>query len=222
MDSAVKNRPKRAPSPRVVANAIAGLVIVWGVPFCLCDVKLRGDAGLFAYRLVSPLLCLILLFAEDVAEKASGRRLPDGLYAFTRLFAVGAVVLGRTYDFYGLVPYWDKILHTLSGLMFAFVGFCAAPAYSGGKKAVYAALFALMFSLATGYAWELLEFGGDYLFGMNSQRWRNGLVAELGGGLFVTDVPQGSGLIDSMTDMLVNLIGALAALPFVRFFIKAD
>lgn len=206
-------------SVRFVANVIAGLFTLCSIPFCLCDVRLRGgDTGEALYRLAFPPLCVLLLLAEDGLEKITKKYLPDGLYAFTRMFAVGALVLGRACDFYALVPFWDKILHTLSGVMFTLIGFCIAPEYAGKRKTLYIALFALLFSLSVGYAWELLEFGSDALFGLNSQRWQSGLIADLGNGLFVTDVPQGSGLIDSMTDMLVNLIGTLVTLPFARFF----
>ena len=49
-------------------------------------------------------------------------------------------------------------------------------------------------------------------FGLNSQNWADGVAAYLpdAGGWLVTD-PHGTGLIDTMTDMIVNFIGSLAA-----------
>ena len=218
METALKREIVRKTGAREIANALVAVMIVLSVPFCLCDYRLRGEsAGMLTYRLISPLLCVLLLLAEDGAEKFSGKRLPDGIYAFTRYFAVGAVVFGRTYDFYGLVPYWDKLLHTLSGVMFTLLGFCFAPAHEK-HDVLYSVVFALMFSLAVGYMWEILEFAGDSLFSLDSQRWQGGLVADLGNGLYVTDTPRGSGLLDTMGDMLVNLLGTIVTLPFVKVF----
>ncbi len=100
METALKREIVRKTGAREIANALVAVMIVLSVPFCLCDYRLRGEsAGMLTYRLISPLLCVLLLLAEDGAEKFSGKRLPDGIYAFTRYFAVGAVVFGRTYDF---------------------------------------------------------------------------------------------------------------------------
>lgn len=221
MDEAIKKRSTRAAGTRETANIVCGILILLSVPFCLCDYRLRGESvGMLAYRLISPLLCILLFLAEDGAEKVAGKRLPDGIYAFTRYFSVGALVFGRTYDFYGLVPYWDKLLHTLSGVLFTLLGFCFAPDYRGKHELLYKILFAFMFSLAVGYMWEIVEFTSDSLFSLDSQRWQGGIVADLGGGLYVTDTPRGAGLLDTMTDMLVNLLGTIVTLPFARLVKK--
>ena len=54
------------------------------------------------------------------------------------------------------------------------------------------------------YVWELVEFGVDRLFGANMQRWQDG-ITQLPDGSYVTSPAYGSGLKDTMTDMIMNV-----------------
>ena len=190
-----------------IAVAVAGA----GAIYYVAMTAPPSSAG-YAYRLLCPFICAGLLAAEELLERASGTDTGDGLGAFIKLFALACIVGGKAFALYAKIPYYDKLLHTVSGVLFTLVG---ARIYSLSRpecSAIAAAGAGILAALASGYLWELYEFAGDMFFGLNSQNWADGVAAYLpdAGGWLVTD-PHGTGLIDTMTDMIVNFIGSLAA-----------
>ena len=143
-------------------------------------------------------------------------------------FAVAALCGGNLYGLYGYVPFWDKLLHTLSGPLFSIVGLSFGTLIlkdmpEGAGKAVAVALFAFLFSLAVGYLWEVFEYSVDSLMpgGYNNQRWQNGVVGQLENGNWEVTEPRGSGLIDTMSDLICNFVGTLCFLvPVLVLFVK--
>ena len=103
------------------------------------------------------------------------------------------------------------------GLSFATLLLKEMP--EGVGKAVAVVLFAFLFSLAVGYLWEVFEYSVDSLMpgGYNNQRWQNGVVGQLENGNWeVTE-----GLIDTMSDLICNLLGTLCFLiPVLVLFVK--
>ena len=49
--------------------------------------------------------------------------LPDGLEIAIYLFIFSAEILGEINNFYGNIPHWDTILHTINGFLAAGIGF---------------------------------------------------------------------------------------------------
>ena len=93
----------------------------------------------------------------------------------------------------------------------------------GTGKAVAVVLFAFLFSLAVGYLWEVFEYSVDSLMpgGYNNQRWQNGIVGQLENGNWEVTEPRGSGLIDTMSDLICNFVGTLCFLvPVLVLFVK--
>lgn len=177
-------------------------------------------------KLFSPVIATLLLTGIWLAEKLSRLRLPPYLDIALTLFISGSLPFGSTYDFYNIVPGWDKAMHTLSGFVFFFSGLCIGDALAGkecpGKRrAVISVVTALLIALAVGYLWELFEYAGDSVLGMNNQRWENGFIGELPDGTFIVDDPRGNAIIDTMTDMLCNFCGALVCfVPSLIAFLK--
>lgn len=177
-------------------------------------------------KLFSPIIATVLLVGIWLTEKLSRLRLPPYLDIALTLFISGSLPLGSTYDFYNIVPGWDKAMHTLSGFVFFFSGLCIGDALagkncSGKRRAVISVVTALLVALAVGYLWELFEYAGDSLLGMNNQRWENGFIETLPDGTFVVDDPRGSAIIDTMTDMLCNFCGALLCfIPSLIVFVR--
>ena len=87
------------------------------------------------------------------------------------LIAVGAV-LGSPFGFYSIFPSFDAILHTISGFVFASLGFALAAYFFGSPASrrayVGCIVFGLSFSLGIAVLWELWEFGGTLLLGMET------------------------------------------------------
>lgn len=89
-------------------------------------------------------------------------------------FIVGAMYLGNVFDFYIIIPMYDKILHLLSGLIIGVIGYILFLHVSnaendGSFKKYMPILFSIMFSIAAAGVWEMWEFSTDQLFGFASQ-----------------------------------------------------
>lgn len=89
-------------------------------------------------------------------------------------FIIGAMYLGNVFDFYIIIPMYDKILHLLSGLIIGVIGYILFLHVSNGQnegsfKKYMPILFSIIFSIATAGVWEIWEFSTDQLFGFASQ-----------------------------------------------------
>lgn len=80
-------------------------------------------------------------------------------------------ILGSCFDLYVTVPFFDDILHTLSGFAFACLGFSLAIKFFGeakDNKGFFARiLFGAIFSLAIALLWELFEYYSSLIFGFD-------------------------------------------------------
>lgn len=152
------------------------------------------------------------------------------LYLFALFYALGPM-LGNCWNFYDIIPGWDKLLHACGGVAFAILGFyCFRLLSKNSTQLLAAAVFALCFSIALSVLWEFWEFGSDILLGTDMQRdtlifeiHSHMLTEELGEVGSINQIydvtvngsplPTGAyldiGLIDTMLDMLVESIGAL-------------
>ena len=197
------------------ASVIAAAVTAAAAVYFTLSVPVEGET---ARRLAAPGICLLLIAAEELAERKLCR-LPDRLGAAVRLLTIACIVGGRSFGLYSLQGY-DKILHTASGAIAAAVGAYVCRERTGAG-ALAAAAVGLLTALSVEYIWELLEYFGDVLLGMDNQRWSTGLIgrAEYPGAWLVTD-PHGSAIADTMEDMLVCLLGAVAA--FAAIIAQAD
>lgn len=133
-------------------------------------------------------------------------------------------VLGEVYRAYDHLILFDKILHTTSGVIIAFVSFSIVSILNNMQKTkiklspFFIVLFTFCFTMTSEYLWEIFEYLMDTIFSSNMQRWQDGLILAEGAeipkatasGMFVFSDPRGSGLIDTMADMMVNILGALA------------
>ena len=126
-----------------------------------------------------------------------GRRyripLPAGFELLAVLFVFASLFLGEVRGYYTRFWWWDALLHTGAGFLLGILGFLLV--YSLNERGLgslqlkpsFVALFSFTFSLALGALWEIFEFGMDQIFGLNMQK---------------------SGLVDTMWDLIVNVIGA--------------
>ena len=69
------------------------------------------------------ILALILFTIPSLIERRLHIDLPDTLEIIILLFIYAAEILGEIQEYYVLIPFWDDILHTLNGFLFAAVGF---------------------------------------------------------------------------------------------------
>ncbi|MBE5730854.1 MAG: hypothetical protein E7350_02755 [Clostridiales bacterium] len=160
-------------------------------------------------------------------------------FVFCELYAIGPM-LGHVYNLYYLTTWWDDLLHTSGGVVFAIFGVYIAKFVSknGEPSLLMTAIFALCFSMSVAVAWEFIEYGCDQLFGTDMQNdtvvsfihsyLLGGEMAETGNIDGITEViingqPLGVGgyldigLHDSMHDMLVETLGAVVFMIIYLF-----
>lgn len=140
------------------------------------------------------LIVLTLTFLPAIIERQINVRLPVEFTFITCLFLYATFGLGEVRDFYLRYWWWDLLLHSCSALVIGIIGFLWVYVFYSTRKIimapVYIALFSFCFAVAVGTVWELFEFGMDWFFGFNMQK---------------------SGLVDTMTDLSVDCVGAIGA-----------
>lgn len=112
--------------------------------------------------LVSLVLLLIPLFLQNTFAIT----LPNGLEISIYLFIFSSEILGEINNFYGLIPYWDLIMHTLNGFLAAAVGFSLISllnenSHKFSLSPFYLCLVAFCFSMTIGVVWEFFEYSVD-------------------------------------------------------------
>lgn len=162
-------------------------------------------------------------------------------YLFFSLYTLGPL-LGAVYNFYYMTSWWDDLLHAMAGTVFAVVGAYLAIYLNKGQKLSYllTGIFGVLFSIAIAVFWEFYEYASDMLLGsdMQSDTIINTLITKIGNsdgsvtvfeGITNTTVNGQSlgvngyidiGIIDTMTDMIVETLGALVY--FVYALIDKD
>lgn len=147
-------------------------------------------------------------------------------------------VLGEVYRAYDSSKIFDKILHTTSGVIISLISFSVISILNSMQRTpiklspFFIVLFTFCFTMTSEYLWEIFEYGMDTLFGANMQRWQDSLVLPDGAvippataeGTFVINGPRGNGLIDTMGDMMVNVLGCLGVCiyAYVGMKLKPD
>lgn len=158
-------------------------------------------------------LTFIMTFYPSILKKRFRVYLPSSLQIIITLFIFAAQFLGELHDFYYRFPWWDNMLHCISGSVLGIIGFMFV--YFLNKthikktklSPIFVALFAFCFSISIGVFWEIMEFSGDRLLGLNMQKFR---------------LPGEDGLIDTMTDLIVDTIGALIVTAIGYIYMKDE
>ena len=135
-----------------------------------------------------------LTFLPQLLASRVNLLLPNGFLAAIALFVLATIYLGEMRDFYTRFWWWDLVLHGSSAMGFGILGFLLVFMLFRGDR--YAAppwalgLLSFCVAMTVGALWEVFEFGMDQSFGFNMQK---------------------SGLVDTMSDLIVNAIGAALA-----------
>lgn len=195
--------------------------------FCVCSTFYF--ACIFnVSKMIMGLTSIVFVFIPDTAQRLLRFRIQTPLYLFIMLYTV-CPLLGYSYNFYHLIPWWDKLLHTFAGVIFAMFG-AYLPHVFNKKEHVsplLCAVFGFFFSVAIAGLWEFVEFGMDSIFhtDMQKDRWISDIYSylfgeEIGHVGELTDITSvivngqplkgyvDIGLIDSMIDMILETLGA--------------
>lgn len=167
------------------------------------DMRIKGDYTLMLIQCIAGLLALLL--PSFIAHNLK-IIIPSGMIVAYAIFLYCAIYLGEVRNFYYIIPYWDTILHTLSGAMLGALGFTLISFLNNTDRIpvvlspLFVALFTFCFAVALGVIWEIYEFSVDCFFKTNMQKF----MLEDG----VLLVGQ-TALMDTMKDLIVDCIGAL-------------
>lgn len=134
---------------------------------------------------------LVLPFLPEVIEKIYKCKFTFRISLLYYAFLFVALDMGICMDLYRLWPFFDKIVHFLSGVFSALVGHYALVYYKANKSPkVFKAMFIMFFSMAIAVTWEFFEFACDKFLGQSMQQ----LISV--------------GVDDTMFDLLAATLGA--------------
>lgn len=149
------------------------LILRFLVIICMVLEILRGDLNNAFLCFLSLLLFTIPTLIEDKFKIG----IPSLLESIIYLFIFSAEILGEINNFYGNIPYWDTILHTINGFLAAGVGFSLVDILNKSSKNIklsplYVAIVAFCFSMTIGVLWEFFEYGMDRYLRLDTQKDR--------------------------------------------------
>ena len=233
---------KYKPKPAVVAVYWILRLIVIGV--MVMTIIHKNYESTFVCVLV-----LILFMLPRFVERNFRIELPSTLEIIILVFIFAAEILGELKSYFITYPHWDSMLHTTTGFISAAFGFAMVDLLNRNKpqhfklSPVFLALVAFCFSMTVGVLWEFFEFTADQVMhtdmqkdyvvhevnsvslnpdglnvpvhvqiesvSVNGEDW----TEQLGGYLDI-------GLIDTMKDLQVNCIGAIAFSIIGFFYVK--
>ena len=194
-------------------------------------------------------LSLVLFAMPLLIERSLAIDIPPLMEAIIYCFIYAAEILGEINSFYTLIPGWDTMLHTINGFLVAAVGFCLVDLFDRSERfsfklsPLFLAIVAFCFSMTVGVLWEFFEFGADQFLGTDMQKdfivqQVNSVTLNPSGLNEVVHVPIESlvvngedwmefpggyldiGLIDTMKDLQVNFLGAVAFSIIGYFYVK--
>lgn len=154
------------------------------------------------------LLTFVLTFLPEYIEKHRHIHLPHLLEIMIVLFLYTGIFLSASFRLFYRLFWWDDMLHTFSGVIIGFLGFLVIykinHRYSMDISPSLVAIFAFTFAVTLGVFWEIFEFSMDIVLGTDMQKWNLPTTVRILGKSY-----QGSGLRDTMSDLIVDSFGAL-------------
>jgi hypothetical protein len=167
------------------------------------------------------IVTLILTFGSTYIQKRNKINIPEILDIVIIIFIISGTFLSVRFNLYYRFFWWDDLLHTLSGVIIGFIGFIMIykinHKYSMDISPLLVAVFSFTFAVTLGVFWEILEFVSDVVLGTANQKWNLPDTAILIGKSY-----QGSGLRDTMSDLIVNCIGAFITSVIAYFMYKNE
>ncbi len=121
-------------------------------------------------------LTLFLLILPSIASRTLRIHLTTTFEVIILVFIFCAEVLGELSSFYIAFPFWDSVLHCISGFLFSAVGFALVDFFNRDEhftfklSPAFLAFVAFCFSMTIGVLWEFFEFAGDRIFNFDLQK----------------------------------------------------
>lgn len=176
---------------KIITNIVRILIVL--IAIFLISQKEFKNLGILA-------ITMLLTFYDKIVEKVLKIKLEDKLKISLIIFIFVAQCLGTVLGFYGRFLWWDTMLHTISGIIFFFLGEAIIKQMNNEKvkgelNNIIIIAFAVCFSLSTGVIWEIFEFFVDSLLGQNMQVAK-GLIGQ-------------EAVMDTMIDLISVTVGTI-------------
>jgi hypothetical protein len=181
--------------------------LTWALELVMAGVLVVGLLNRETSVIVNAGVALLIAQLVPVLERDYGVPLDAGLTlwitAAVFLHAFGTIGLPGAASFYKTVWWWDHMTHALSASVVAGVGYATVRALDEHADSVrlppkFVFVFVLLFVLAFGVLWEVLEFG----IGLASARFGT------------TTVLTQYGLTDTLLDLVFNTLGAVVVATY--------
>jgi len=186
------------------------------VVLVVLQIVMAVELGLLFYEMqwVNAFLVMVIMVIT-LLPAVLGRRfrvtIPPEFQVLVILFTFAALFLGEIRSYYERLWWWDIALHASSGLLLGIFGFLLVYVLNENERIDvhmhprFVAWFAFVFAVAAGGLWEVFEFMMDQIVGTNMQKPMFG---------------DPSGLTDTMWDIIVDTLGALAISIFGWWYMK--
>ena len=197
----------------IVNISIFYTIFILFFSFCIIGVVDFVNGNLPVERMIYRFALTILMcvpYAIKKIFKISFSKLVSSIY-YLYMFLAG--FLGVVINLYAKLVWWDILIHFLMGAVIAVLSIYILnyTIYRKDKSKhnlFFTFLFMIMFSMGVGALWEIVEFFGDLLFGLNLQRFVGYVGAKA--------------VFDTMLDLCIDLIGAICGVLFTVVAIKID
>ena len=193
----------KADNNRGRALSRLALISTWLV----CALILGGSVWFFLIRnyfeaAVALTGLVIVMIIQFGTRPILQLRNPPGMQLAVSGLALVSLFAGRLFRLYRTVPYFDKSMHFLYGLMFTVIGLILFYRVNEAQRRQlsvgpgFLAVYLIGFTMLCSFSWEIFEFTCDRLFGSDMQAWKAGGI---------------SGLTDTMLDLMADMLGTLLA-----------
>ena len=189
-------------------------------------------------------LTLILFLLPFIIAEKFNLEVPSTLEIIILLFIFSAEILGEVNAFYQLVDNWDNILHTINGFVMGAIGLSFVNLLNDVESIhiklspIFVVLVSFCFSMTVGVLWEFGEYACDKVF--NSDMQKDTYINEIysvkfddsnSNKVIKKDINQviidgeewkgylDIGLMDTIHDLFVNLVGAITFSIFGYFYL---
>ncbi len=164
--------------------------------------RIKSD---YVLMLLQSVLGIFAMMLPRWLYRKWGVEIPSFMTVLYAVFLYCSIYLGEVRGFYFLIPYWDTILHTFSGIALGALGFSVLTLLNKTDRVpfnlspAFVSIFAFCFAVAVDVVWEIYEFAADGLLTMNMQKHSLANGQPLVGR---------EALGDTMVDLIVDSIGA--------------
>ncbi len=204
-------------------NILFYLILALGIFNVAWLIYMKANWDEIVFRGLQYVAMLLIMLLPTFLKTRFKIEVPWQLTTIIVIFCFSSLIMGDSLDLYGRIPWWDKLLHTESGLMLSILALWIIHVIMAENdkyiilNRYFLSLFLILFSLGLGACWEIIEYSYDSLMGTNTQQF---MATTTGSIVSAEDVPLcgHEALRDSMQDLILDFFGAflVAIYGFVR------